>query len=253
MPAAERRLLVSLHDVTPRHADAVRRIVPWLARLGIPPAQLLVVPDFHGEWPISAYPDFCREVRGWSEAGHELVLHGYHHLESPSARPRSPGLAERFKRSFMTAGEGEFLSLSPTEAGDLLEKGLAMWSQAELGSWPKGFIPPAWLHRPDLDQVLWRHGFDWTENHAGLRFRDGKRLESPVVTWASRDPVRRIGSRLYCPAAMRAWSKTPLVRLAIHPHDFDHPQLVRSIERTIRLALSDGRKPIDSVRLANLP
>lgn len=253
MPGVERALLVSLHDVTPRHADAVRKILPWLARLGIPPVQLLVVPDFHGQWPISAYPDFCREVRDWGEAGHELVLHGYHHLESPAAQRRSPGLLERFKRSFMTAGEGEFLSLPQKEAGDLLEKGLAMWSQAELGPWPKGFVPPAWLHRPDLDGALWRHGFDWTENHAGLRFRDGKRLASPVVTWASRDPVRRIGSRIYCPAAVRTCSKAPLLRLAIHPHDFDHPQLVRSIERTIRLALSDGRKASNSTRFANLP
>jgi predicted deacetylase len=236
MRDTERKLLVSLHDVSPRHAQAVRRILAWLAERGLPPVQLLVVPDFHGEWPLSAYPDFCQELRAWGEFGHELVLHGYYHRESERAEPKSPGLGERFQRRFMTAGEGEFLSLPPVEADALLEKGLSMWNQAELGAWPQGFIPPAWLHRPDLDGVLWKRGFRWTENHAGLRFRDGKRLVAPVITWASRDPVRRIGSRIYCPAAVRLNAKAALLRLAIHPHDFDHPQLIRSIDRTLELA-----------------
>jgi len=243
MSAPDRKLLVSLHDVSPRHANAVRQILAWLAQRGVPPVQLLVVPDFHGEWPLSAYPDFCQELRAWSEFGHELVLHGYHHRETPRPEQKPSGLGERFQRRFMTAGEGEFLSLSPAEADALLEKGLSMWNQAELGTWPRGFIPPAWLHRPDLDGVLWSRGFHWTENHAGLRFRDGKRLASPVITWASRDPVRRIGSRIYCPTAVKLHAAAPLLRLAIHPHDFDHPQLIRSIDRTLRLALRE-RKPI---------
>jgi len=237
MPAAELKLLVSLHDVSPRHAQAVRRILSWLAERGVPPVQLLVVPDFHGKWPLSAYPDFCQELRAWNEIGHELVLHGYYHKEGEPDPSRRTGLGERFKRRFMTAGEGEFLSLDPTEADALLEKGLGMWYQAELGPSPRGFIPPAWLHRPDLDGVLWNRGFHWTENHAGFRFRDGNRQASPVITWASRDAIRRIGSRLYCPAAVKLHATAPLLRLAIHPHDFDHPQLIHSIDRTLRLAL----------------
>lgn len=245
MPALERKLLISLHDVTPRHAVSVRKILSWLAELGIPPVPLLVVPDFHAEWPLSAYPDFCQELRTWREIGHELVLHGYFHLESRQKTTDPTSLGTRFQRRFMTAGEGEFLSLPPDRADELLEKGLSMWNQAELGRPPQGFIPPAWLHRPDLDPVLWNRGFRWTEDHAGLRFGDGRRIASPVVTWASRDPVRRIGSRVYCPAAVKIHAKASLLRVAIHPHDFDHPQLVRSIDRTLRLALRD-RKAIGS-------
>jgi uncharacterized protein len=239
MPVPENRLLVSLHDVSPRHEAAVRTILGWLAERGLPPAQLLVVPDFHGKWPLSSHDDFCREIGTWRDRGHELVLHGYFHLESPRAVAVAEGLGARFKRRFLTAGEGEFLSLPPDAAGSLLDRGLEMWERSGLGSRPRGFIPPAWLHRPDLDPVLWDRGFAWTENHQGFRFRDGARLASPVITWASRDPMRRIGSRIYCPSAAQLHAKAGFLRLAIHPHDFDHPSLIRSIDRTLRLAMRD--------------
>ena len=35
-----------------------------------------MVPNWHGEWPLSAHPDYCRLVR---ESSDELLLHGYCH------------------------------------------------------------------------------------------------------------------------------------------------------------------------------
>lgn len=246
MNATDAKLLVSLHDVSPRHADSVRAILRWLERTGLPPAQLLVVPDFHGRWPLASHADFCQEINAWGALGHELVLHGYFHIEDPRAGAPAGNLKARFQRRFLTAGEGEFLSLDAAEAGARLDRGLDMWSEACLSPRPAGFIPPAWLHRPDLDEALWARGFAWTENHQGFRFRDGSSLPSPVITWASRDPVRRIGSRIYCPSAVRLHRNARLLRIAIHPHDFDHPSLVRSIGRTLRLARI-GRTAIGSV------
>jgi uncharacterized protein len=246
MNVPESKLLVSLHDVSPRHAASVRSIVAWLGRFGIPPVQLLVVPDFHGKWPLASHAGFCQEVSAWGGLGHELVLHGYFHLESPRSANGPETLRSRFQRRFLTAGEGEFLSLDAKEAGLRIDRGLDMWAEACLSPRPRGFIPPAWLHRPDLDAALWERGFDWTEDHQGFRFRDGRRLASPVVTWASRDPLRRIGSRIYCPSAVRLHAKADLLRLAIHPHDFDHPSLIRSIEHALRLALRD-RRPVGSL------
>lgn len=249
MAVPEPKLLVSLHDVSPRHAASVRSIVGWLGRLGLPPAQLLVVPDFHGKWPLASHAGFCQEISDWARLGHELVLHGYFHLESPTSGMASGNLRSRFQRRFLTAGEGEFLSLDAKEAGVRLDRGLDMWAEACLSPRPTGFIPPAWLHRPDLDDALWERGFEWTENHQGFRFRDGMRLPSPVITWASRDPLRRIGSRIYCPSAVRLHKNADLLRIAIHPHDFDHPSLVRSIERTLRRA-RHGRRAVGSIHSA---
>jgi hypothetical protein len=246
MPEPDPKLLVSLHDVSPRHAASVHAILRWLESFGLPPVQLLVVPDFHGKWPLASHAGFCQEINGWASRGHELVLHGYFHLESSRSVTSPETFRSRFQRRFLTAGEGEFLSLDAKEAGIRLDRGLGMWSEACLRPRPKGFIPPAWLHRPDLDAALWERGFEWTENHQGFRFRDGKRLSSPVITWASRDPVRRIGSRIYCPNAVRLHRDSGILRIALHPHDFDHPSLIRSIETTLRLAMR-GRKAVGSI------
>ena len=48
-----RRLLVSIHDVSPALEAPVRALWDLCQSLGITPA-LLVVPDWHGEWPLGA-------------------------------------------------------------------------------------------------------------------------------------------------------------------------------------------------------
>lgn len=230
-------LLVSLHDVSPRHAAAVEEILAGFRALGLPPALLLVVPDFHGEWPLSDHPRFVERLGELGAAGHELALHGYFHKELAEDRADSRGASAYLRRHFMTAGEGEFLSLSPGRQRQRLEDGLRMWALTGLEK-PVGFVPPAWLHRPDLSEILWESGFAWTENHRGLLFRDRAPLVAPVITWASRDPLRRIGSRVFAPVALRTWKSAPLLRIAVHPHDWDHPALVKSIQTTIRAALA---------------
>jgi len=235
-------LLVSLHDVSPRHGVAVEEILSEFHALGLPPAVLLVVPDFHGAWPLSDHPRFLERLRELAAAGHELALHGYFHQELSRDRSASRGPSEFLRRRFLTAGEGEFLSLSPEGQRDRLEDGLGIWDACGLER-PVGFVPPAWLHRVELPGILWERGFSWTENHQGLLFRDRPPVKSPVITWASRDPLRRIGSRIFAPLALRAWRGAPLLRIAVHPHDWDHPLLVGSIRTTIQGALA-RRKPV---------
>lgn len=232
----ERRLIVSLHDVSPRHAAAVEAILSEFQALGLPPAILLVVPDFHGNWALSDHPSFAGRLREWTAAGHELALHGHFHRELSEDQSGEGGVSTYLRRRFMTAGEGEFLSLEPDRQRSRLEAGLGMWDSCGLQR-PRGFVPPAWLHRPDLPDTLWKLGFSWTENHHGLLFRDRPALHSPVITWASRDPVRRIGSLVYAPCALRAWRKEPVLRIAVHPHDWDHPALIDSIRNTLGRAL----------------
>lgn len=223
------KVLVSLHDVSPRHADRCREILSFLKERGVPPVALLVVPDFHGGWPLDAHPEFVREILDWHEAGHELVLHGYWHRELEASAPQGSGLRTWFARRFMTGGEGEFLALSPEAVRERLDAGLALWERIGLPR-PAGFVPPAWLHNGNLDPALAERGFAWTENHSGVRAPGGQFLSSPVISWASRDVVRRQGSRLVCPFLARRWKDEEILRVAIHPHDFDWPQLVRSID-----------------------
>jgi len=220
-------VLVSLHDVSPRHALRCREILSWLKEQGVPPVALLVVPNFHGQWPLHEFPDFVSEISQWAEAGHELVLHGCRHIEE--APPPGGELDTRLRRRFLTGGEGEFLALSPEEVQARLNEAMEIWNRCGLPV-PEGFIPPAWLHNANLDPVLAELGIRWTENHAGVRRPCGAVHEVPVISWASRDPLRRMGSRLVCPSLELAWRPRPVLRIAIHPHDFDWRTLRRSID-----------------------
>ena len=234
-----RRVLVTLHDVTPRHETAIDRMLALLARLAVPPVPLLVVPDFHGQWPLDRHPGFADRLRAWREAGHELVLHGYWHRELPSDSVRG-GFGDGLRRGLLTGGEGEFLALDSSATGARLDEGLAMWERAGLGAPPAGFIPPAWLHNDALDAQLWNRGFQWTEDHAGLRYRDGAVLPNPVISWASRDRIRRLGSRVVCPTLEFTWRAKPVVRIALHPHDLDWPALEASLVSVLRRASLHG-------------
>lgn len=235
-----RRLVVSLHDVSPRHEEAIEAILAFLAGIGVPPVPLLVVPDFHGEWPLDRHPGFVAKLLAWREAGHELALHGYFHREDPADARLGRSLRERFQRAFLTGGEGEFLSLSPTRLRERLDRGLELWDRAGLGTAPRGFVPPAWLHNAELDEALWERGFAWTEDHAGVRSPAGE-LPCPVVSWASRDPVRRFGSTRVCPRLERGARGRQALRLALHPHDWDWPTLRTSIAAVLEAAGRHGQ------------
>ena len=73
-------LLVSIHDVTPAFESKVKKLWDLCFQSRVIPA-LLVVPDWHGQWPLERYPEFV----GWIQArvmdGAELVLHGERHDE----------------------------------------------------------------------------------------------------------------------------------------------------------------------------
>ena len=62
----ERTLLLSLHDVTPRHVARLARAEALFRELGVPHVTYLLVPRYHRRWPIeedAAFSIWCREPR----------------------------------------------------------------------------------------------------------------------------------------------------------------------------------------------
>ena len=133
-------LLVSIHDVSPAQASAVDRLWSLCAERGITPT-LLVVPNWHGEWPLQSHPRLVQWVRARAADGAEIALHGERHDEV--GLPRRP--ADRWRAWGRTDGEGEFLTLDATAARERLLRGLELLR--EVGLEPTGFVPPAWLAR----------------------------------------------------------------------------------------------------------
>jgi len=225
------RLLVSLHDVTPVHRPRLDRAEQLFARLGVPHVTYLFVPCFHGTGDASRDAGFVRWCHEPRPYGVRWGLHGLRHFDDSPRR--AAGWRRAIARHAMTGGEGEFLALDDGEARTRLQAGRESF-QRVFGAQPESFVPPAWLSSPTLGALLAEQGIRYTEDH--WRIHDviaGRTIDAPAITWATRSAWRRVGSRVVCPLLARRWRAHDIVRVAVHPHDLDHPATVRSIEAVL--------------------
>ena len=229
--ASTRRLLVSIHDVSPRSEGAIDALAERLERrLGHANFAMLVIPDHWREAPIAGNAAFHARLRQWAGQGIEMFLHGWcHRDETPATR----GLAG-IKGKHMTAGEGEFLNLSRDAAAARMRDGKALLEDI-LGQPVAGFIAPAWLYGPGALAALDDLGFALAEDHMKVWSPlSGKVLaRGPVVTWASRSPGRIRSSLWFAGLARRALPVMPTLRVAVHPGDVTVPDLLASIDATL--------------------
>jgi predicted deacetylase len=220
-------LLVSIHDVTPALESKVLRLWDLCSRLDLAPA-LLVVPNWHGDWPLEHYPGFVDWIRARSAEGAEVVLHGERHDEV--------GLPRTGKDSWRawgrTAGEGEFLTLDASAARQRLGRGLQRLQS--LGLEPTGFVPPAWLARQSTYQAAASAGFQFSEDAADvILLPSARRVRSPVVRWSGRTALRAWGSVGVAGARWLLQRGSEWPRIALHPQDLDHPATTRSVRQTL--------------------
>ena len=205
MQLASRRFLVCIHDATPAYACETRMLIRDLAPLLGRRLSFGVVPNWYGEWPLAAHPDYCRLVMENSE---ELLLHGYFHRRQRGLGPTT----------FLTGGNDEMNGLDPEETRHTLERGHRVFSDV-FGQPARGFLAPAWQRghvRPatgdtaGLEHVL---GFFVLESRAGRNV--------PLATWTW-DCGRwawlgHVGHGVG--ALLHSLDRVPV--LAIHPRDFD--------------------------------
>ena len=221
-----RRLLASIHDVGPKFEGPVDILVDALEQhVGPAKFAMLVVPDHWDEAPLSAAPAFQAKLRRWADAGVEMFLHGWRH--------RDDAPVKGFAQKHMTAGEGEFASLSATEAGARIADGRKIIEDA-IGRPVAGFIAPAWLYSPGALDAVRDAGFALAEDHIKVwQPETGKVVaRGPVITWASRSPGRIRSSLMVAAAARTLRQALPTARIAVHPGDVTVPALLTSIDRT---------------------
>jgi predicted deacetylase len=220
-------LLVSIHDVTPALADGVERLWALCAGRGVCPA-LMVVPDWHGEWPLESHPGFVAWLRARAAEGAEIVLHGERHDEA--GLPRA--LGDQLRAWGRTAREGEFLTLDEAAAGERIAHGRARL--VALGLEPVGFVPPAWLARPDGYRAAGRSGLGFSEDDRAVHlYPSGRRVPAPVVRWSARGAVRAWGSVAVARARWTLQGGAPLARIALHPQDLEHTATAAAIGPTL--------------------
>ncbi len=231
--------MVSLHDVSPRTQADCATILAELAALGVPRCSLLVIPDHHRRGHFLADAECAAWLRAQAAAGHELVMHGYHHQR---ARRTGESVGAKLTTRLYTADEGEFYDLRHDEAAALVAKARGEFQQ--LGVEPAGFIAPAWLLSADAEAALRELGCEYTTRLGSVvDLKSGRVFKSQSLVWSVRSVWRRRVSRAWNVALFRALAANPLLRISIHPVDLRHPQIWRQIRGLVTRALAD-REPL---------
>ena len=232
---SRRALVVSLHDVSPRTRGECAQILPELAALGVEKCSLLVIPDHHRRGHFLADAECRAWLRAQADAGHELVMHGYHHQR---ARRAGESVGAKLTTRIYTADEGEFFDLDRAAARALVEKARADFRQ--LGVEPAGFIAPAWLLSAEAEAALRELGCEYTTRLGSVvALQSGRVFKSQSLVWSVRSAWRRQMSRAWNALLFRRLAANPLLRISIHPVDLRHPQIWRQIRGLVTRALAD--------------
>lgn len=214
--------------MTPAHGPSLSQVYALLDELGITRYALLVVPDWHGEWPLEQHVGFVDDLLHRQAAGAEVFLHGYRHDEAGFRRT----WMQHVRVAGRTAASAEFYIAPPDEAARRLDRGLALF--ARLGLKPVGFISPAWLHGPGLVDQLRRRNLALTEGFWVIaNVANGRRVFAPALSWSTARPWRSgLTARI---AAVRrvVEAERAFLRVAMHPPDVEVAVVARSVGETL--------------------
>jgi predicted deacetylase len=228
-----RTLCLSIHDVSPKTWPQCEVLLAAIHEVAAIPVTLLVVPAYH-HLAVRDSTDYERALAMRLEAGDELALHGYTHLDEGVA---PSGARDWYARRIYTQGEGEFSALRCAEAKQRLQWGLEWFARR---GWPvQGFVAPAWLLCDGSWQALRESSFLYTTTISRFYFLPQQRsLFSPSLVYGARSgwssAVSRVGNTLWA----RAMRNAPLVRFGLHPADVRHPATIRHMQRLLETLLS---------------
>ena len=224
--------IVCIHDVTPAFARETRAMVRDLAPLIGTRLSLGVVPNWRGQWHLTAHPDYCNLVRG---AADELLLHGYFHHRQRGWGPVT----------WLAAGSDEMNGLDAPETQQTIERGQRVFTEV-FGKPARGFLAPAWQlgHVSTKTATL---GLDHVLGFFSLTSFSGQQVPLATSTWDCGrwswlghvgDAIGRV--------SQSAGRRIPT--LAIHPKDLERDFWPRVLE-LVRNLLAAGYEPTTASRL----
>jgi predicted deacetylase len=194
-------IAVAIHDVEPATFERCALIRDWLDDHGIERVTLLVIPapDLHPFF--QRRPDLAAWLLDCRDRGDAIAQHGFQHCRERPAE--FAGMDAVATRASIAAGR-RVLSLAGVE--------------------PRGFVAPAYAYTPALRREL-ATGFDWWATLLRLVGRER----------AAMAPALGLRASALSPLALRAgaFAAGRLLRLDLHPADFDRPRHVLALESVL--------------------
>jgi predicted deacetylase len=218
-----RAIAVAIHDVEPATYERCALIRDWLDDHGVDRVTLLVIPaaDLH--------PFFQRrpELAAWlldcRDRGDAIAQHGLRHR-----RVRPPGVLRRPLTAWQGGGAAEFPGLDVSETQAMVEAGRRTLARAGLE--PRGFVAPGYAYTPALRSTL-AESFDWWATLLGLWRPDRRPSLWPALCLGTSSRAKLALSPLLVRAG--ALGAGQVLRLDLHPADFEHPRHVLALESVL--------------------
>jgi predicted deacetylase len=219
-------LAVAVHDVEPRSFRRIREIREWLLDHGVDRVTLLVIPAPERHPIGGREPALATWLKVQQFRGDAIAQHGLDH--KAHARARWP---RRLMAGWQGGNASEFPGLEPDEAADRVRTGRRLLEQLELS--PRGFVAPGYAYTRALRELL-GESFDWFADLQGIQTCGGDRLRAPALCLGSSTPLKRALS----PAVVRALAhaRCGVMRVDIHPADFDHDGHLATLEWLLKRA-----------------
>jgi predicted deacetylase len=219
-----RALAVAIHDVEPATFERCALMRDWLEDLGVTRVTLLVIPAPQ----LHPFPARSPELANWLldrvDAGDAVAQHGLQHRRtgrpSPLARPL---------RRWQGGAAVEYPGLDARATIASVESGRNVLTG--IGLQPRGFVAPGYAYTAALREHL-RGRFDWWATLLGLRGRQS--TTTPALTLGTSSALKRAAS----PTLIRAGAALSgsVLRLDLHPADFDHTRHVLAVQRVLEHA-----------------
>lgn len=226
---SQRFFVLSFHDLIPQTQPQCLRFINRLEEMGIHRISLLVTPKWYNGPSIDQSPSFIQWLQTCQEKGHEVVLHGLtHQVDTVNG-----GILAQMIGRFYTNREGEFYQLTHEQAQQRLQSGMRIFEAANLSI--DGFIPPAWLLSSGVRRSLIDLKIPFTTSWGFVEnLQSNQQFYAPTVVFSSRSTWRRFVSVGWC----QFWNwynrSAHIIRLAVHPSDFNHPHIEERIYNIVR-------------------
>jgi predicted deacetylase len=229
----ELSLAVALHDVAPSTFARCVAIRRWLIERGVAAATLLVIPAPRLA-PFFEAPELVEWIEDRLRAGDVVAQHGLAHRQRCRARASRQWLAR-----LQAGAEAEFVGLDPKTTARFVTGGRHVLEQAGIS--PRGFVAPGYAYTPALRDELDRR-FEWWATRA--RVHRPAAVGAPMRSWALTLGTSAIAKHRLSPFVVRAGARFvgALMRLDVHPADFDHRSHVRTLESVLSHAAA--RTPV---------
>ena len=224
---ANSAVAVAVHDVEQGSFTRVVEIRQWLAHRGIDRVTLLVIPAAY-QRPIGMHAPLALWLRDRVAHGDAVAQHGFAHRVVSS-----PHWPRKLLVQWQAGQAAEFPGLGGEQAARRVASGRRLLGDLDLD--PHGFVAPGYAYTPELRALLART-FEWFADLRGIRFHQEGEIRARALCLGSSTAFKRLVS----PAVVRALSAVPgeVMRIDVHPVDFDHPGHVATLEWLLERAAS---------------